>query len=144
MSPQALTPPVAIDRASAPDIDIQAACVAACARASTVCAVSANAYLEQEDVADLRACIRLTLDCVDVLGATSTVLSRHFGSTPASVGQLLAACIEAAEACADEVERSAPQLHRQRCVDECRRCARACRVLLQATLPSRRSHRGRH
>jgi hypothetical protein len=115
-----------------PDIDVQAACVAACVRAATVCSVSADAYLDDPDVADLRRGIRLALDAVDVLGATATVLSRHFGALPASVGQLVSASIDAVAACADELELAGPVEHRRRCVDECRRCAHACRALLDA------------
>jgi hypothetical protein len=119
-----------------PDIDAQAACVAACVRTATVCSVSADAYLDDTGVADLRAGIRLTQDCVDVLTATATVLSRHFGTMPAPVRQLVCASIDTVAACADELERGGPAEHRRRCVDECRRCARACRALLDA------AHRG--
>lgn len=116
-----------------PDIDVQAACVAACVRAATVCSVSADAYLDDPAVADLRAGIRLTLDCVDVLNATATVLSRHFGRMPASVAQLVTASVDAVAACADELELGGHSEHQRRCIDECRRCERACRALLDAT-----------
>lgn len=124
----------------APDIDVQAACVAACVRASTVCSVTADACLDEDDVSELRGSIRLLSDCVDVMTATATVLSRHFGALPAPIGTLLTACADLAEACADEVERSAPLEHGQRCMDECRRAADACLALLEATVSSRTSH----
>jgi hypothetical protein len=126
-----------------PDIDLQAACVAACVRASTVCSVTADACLDDDGVAELRSAIRLLLDCVDVLTATATVLSRHFATMPGSVGTLLSACVDLAEACADEVGRYAPVEHRQRCVDECRRAAYACQSLLDSTVSSRSSRRRR-
>lgn len=121
----------------APDIDVQAACVAACVRASTVCSVTADACLDDDEVADLRIGIRLLLDCVDVLTATSAVLSRHFGAVPAPVGSLLAACADLSGTCADEIERAAPAEHGQRCVDECRRAADACDALLEAAVAAR-------
>lgn len=127
----------------APDVDAQAACVAACVRASTVCSVTADACLGEEGVARLRACIRLLLDCVDVLTTTATVLSRHFGTLPAPVETLLSACAELSEACADEVERSAPPEHAERCVNECRRAADTCQALLEVTASSSRTTRRR-
>jgi hypothetical protein len=127
----------------APDIDVQAACVAACVRASTVCSVTADACLDEDGVADLRVGIRLLLDCVDVLTATATVLSRHFGALPAPVGALLSACADLSGTCADEVERSVPIEHGQRCVDECRRAADACDALLEATISARTARRRR-
>jgi hypothetical protein len=52
MSPERPTPGLGL---LAPDIDMQAACVAACVRASTVCSVTADACLDEDGVADLRA-----------------------------------------------------------------------------------------
>lgn len=127
----------------APDIDTQAACVAACVRASTVCSVTADACLDEDSVAELRVAIRLLLDCVDVMTATATVLSRHFGTMPAPAGTLLSACMSLSDACADEIERSGPLDHRQRCADECRRAAIACRSLLDTTVSSHASRRRR-
>jgi hypothetical protein len=127
----------------APDIDVQAACVAACVRASTVCSVTADACLDEDGVADLRVGIRLLLDCVDVLTATATVLSRHFGALPVPVGTLLSACADLSATCADEIERSVPIEHGQRCMDECRRAADACDALLEATVSARPARRRR-
>lgn len=111
------------------DVDAQAACVATCVRAATVCTVCVDDCLDEPD-GGLRTAIRLALDCVDVLTATATVLSRHFDSAPSTARHLLAACIDATKACADELERGDPPQHRRRCAEECRRCARACRALL--------------
>lgn len=139
MSPDATAPgPGSL----APDIDAQAACVAACVRASTVCSVTADACLDDDAVAELRSGIRLLMDCADVLTATATVLSRHFGTVPSSVGTLLSACVDLTEACADDMEQSGPQEHRQRSVDECRRAASSCRRVLDTAPSSRASARG--
>jgi hypothetical protein len=140
MSPERPTPGLGL---LAPDIDMQAACVAACVRASTVCSVTADACLDEDGVADLRAAIRLLLDCVDVLTATATVLSRHFGALPVPVGTLLSACADLSATCADEIERSVPIEHGQRCMDECRRAADACDALLEATVSARPARRRR-
>ena len=126
-----------------PDIDVQAACVAACVRASTVCAVTADACLDEDGVAQLRGCIRLLLDCVDVLTTTAAVLSRHFGTLPSPAETLLSACADLSEACADEIERSGPPEHAERCVNECRRAADACQALLEVTASSRTTRRRR-
>jgi hypothetical protein len=127
----------------APDIDVQAACVAACVRASTVCSVTADACLDEDGVAELRASIRLLLDCVDVLTTTARVLARHFGALPAAVGALLSACADLSLTCADEIERSAVLETGQRCVGECRRAADACEALLEATVSTRTTRRRR-
>lgn len=111
------------------DVDAQAACVAACVRAATVCTVCVDGCLD-EPGAGLRTSIRLALDCVDVLTATAAVLSRHFDSAPLSTRHLLAACITATAACADELEQGDPPEHRRRCAAECRRTEQACRTLL--------------
>lgn len=111
------------------DVDAQAACVAACVRAATVCTVCVDGCLD-EPVAGLRPAIRLTLDCVDVLTATAAVLSRHFDAAPSGSRHLLAACITATAECAETLEQGDPPEHRRRAAAECRRTAQACRELL--------------
>jgi hypothetical protein len=121
------------DHPAAPmDVDAQAACVAACVRAATVCTVCVDGCLD-EPVAGVRGAVRLALDCADVLTATASVLSRHFDSATSAARHLVAACITATSACADELEQGDPPEHRRRCAEECRRSEQACRALF-ATL----------
>lgn len=119
-----------------PAIDTQAACVAACVRASTVCSVTADACLDEDGVAEFRGSIRLLLDCVDVLTATATVLSRHFGALPTPVGTLLSACADLSTSCAEDLTHAAPVDHGRRCAAECRRAADACEALLRGIDPT--------
>src|SRR5690606_4400884 len=51
----------------------------ACAQTCTACA---DACLAEQQPADLRACIRLNLDCADICGATARVFSRHTAGDP--------------------------------------------------------------
>lgn len=99
-----------------------------CSRACTACA---DACLSEEEVADLRRCIRTNLDCGDVCDATARVLSRHTRYDANVSRTLLEACIVACTACGDECARHASMNEDCRvCAEACRACETACRVLL--------------
>jgi Fe-S oxidoreductase len=89
----------------------------ACAEACTACA---DACLAEEDVAPLRRCIRLDLDCADLCAAAVRMLSRQAGGGSVAVGAVLEAVAQAARACREECLRHAP-MH-----EHCRLCAQAC------------------
>lgn len=101
-----------------------------CAQACTACA---DACLSEEEVADLRTCIRGDLDCADVCETTGRVLSRHTGYDANVTRALLAACIAACVACGDECEQHAGMHeHCRICAEACRACEAACGELLAA------------
>jgi uncharacterized membrane protein len=100
----------------------------ACAEACTACA---DACLAEEDVAALRRCIRLNLDCADLCSAAVRVLSRHAGGESVVVGATLEAAAQAARACAEECRRHAP-MH-----EHCRICADACQQAVEAARAAR-------
>ncbi|MFD1717772.1 four-helix bundle copper-binding protein [Georgenia deserti] len=103
----------------------------ACAQTCTACA---DACLAEQQPADLRACIRLNLDCADICGATARVFSRHTAGDPTTVRALLQACVQACRSCAEECERHADHHeHCRVCAQQCRSCEEACSALL-ATL----------
>lgn len=103
-----------------------------CAETCTICA---DACLAEEMVADLRACIRLNLDCADVCAATSRVLARQNGREVAVINALLRSCAEACAACATECEQHAEMHeHCRICAEACRRCEQACLELLAGQL----------
>ena len=110
-----------------------AECIEACFACAQTCTSCADACLSEEDVADLRKCIRLNLDCADVCVTTGRVLTRQTEyDAPTSKAQL-EVCREACGTCAEECERHAEMHeHCRVCAEECRRCQAACDQLLAA------------
>lgn len=104
-----------------------------CAQSCTACA---DACLGEENVASLRHCIRLDLDCAEVCATTGTVLSRQTEPDWNVVRAQVQACATACQACAAECERHADRHdHCRVCAQACRQCEDACKQLL-AELPA--------
>lgn len=98
---------------------------------ATTCTQCADACLGERDVAELRRCIELNLDCADVCATTSRVIARITERPTEVVRPLLEACLAACRACAEECESHADHMeHCRICAQECRRCAEACHELL--------------
>jgi uncharacterized membrane protein len=96
----------------------------ACAQACTVCA---DACLAEDDVAELRQCIGLNLDCADVCDTTTRVLSRAGSSDLEVTRSVLLACVQACRSCGAECERHAEHHeHCRVCAESCRRCEDVC------------------
>jgi hypothetical protein len=99
-----------------------------CANTCTQCA---DACLSESNVTELAKCIRLDLDCADVCGATSRILSRQTEYDANVTRAVLEACIAVCRSCADECEGHAEHMeHCRICAAQCRRCEEACRSLL--------------
>lgn len=115
------------------DRDALARCITACIECMQACTSCADACLSEDDVADMRKCIRLDLDCADVCQATSRVLTRQTEyDAPLSKAQV-EACRQACATCAEECERHADHHdHCRLCAEACRRCEQACGDLLSA------------
>lgn len=102
----------------------------ACAQACTSCA---DACLGEEQIAELRRCITLNLDCADVCLATGAGLTRQTEADSALRRRLVEACIEACRRCAEECERHAEMHeHCRVCAEACRACEQKCQAVLQA------------
>jgi Domain of Unknown Function (DUF326) len=114
------------------DRDVLARCIEECFACAQTCTACADASLSEEDVADMRKCIRLDLDCADICEATGRVLTRQTEyDAPTSKAQL-SSCLKICAACAEECERHAE--HHEHCrisAEECRRCEQACSALLE-------------
>jgi hypothetical protein len=110
-----------------------AACIEACVECAQACASCADACLSEDDVQDLRKCVRLNLDCDDICSATGRVLTRQTEyDAPVSRAQL-EACRQACATCGEECERHAGHHeHCRICAEACRRCETACAELLEA------------
>lgn len=108
--------------------DTLAAAVDALDECAQVCTQCADACLAEENIAELRRCIRLNLDCATQCAATAAVLGRRTDGDPAVITAILDACVAVCDACAVECDRHADMHeHCRVCADVCRRCARACR-----------------
>jgi hypothetical protein len=107
------------------------ACVEACFDCAHHCTACADACLAEDNVADLRGCIRTDLDCADICNTTARVLSRQtaFGESPAATQ--VKACRDACQKCAAHCEGHGDQnQHCALCAEACNRCVKACDDLL--------------
>jgi hypothetical protein len=102
----------------------------ACTQACTVCA---DACLAEDDVAELRRCIGLNLDCADVCDTTTRVLGRAGSADLELMRSVLLACIQACRSCGAECEQHAEHHeHCRVCAASCRRCEELCEQALTA------------
>jgi Domain of Unknown Function (DUF326) len=106
-------------------------CIEECFACLVDCTSCADADVAEEDVQELRHCVRLCLDCADVCDATGKVLTRQTSSEPRLTRSLLEACLQACRLCAEECEQhAAHHEHCRVCAETCRRCEEACAKLL--------------
>jgi hypothetical protein len=104
-----------------------------CELASITCA---DACLGEQDVAQLRQCIRLNLDTADICSATGRRVARQADPDAALWRAILEACAQACKSSGAECAKHASRHeHCKRCQQACERCEKACRELLQS-LPS--------
>lgn len=97
---------------------------------ANTCVQCADACLAEGDPS-LARCITLNLDCADVCGTVSRVVSRRTEADPALIRPLLEACVAACRACGDECGSHAEHMeHCAICAEQCRRCEEVCRGLL--------------
>lgn len=107
-------------------------CIERCLECHTVCSMCADACLAEENVAKLRRCIRLDLDCADVCATAARVLSRSGPGDLAALRSVLEACASACSACAAECHKHADaHRHCGICAAACEACARACQDVLE-------------
>ena len=109
------------------DANALVACIEAAHDCAAACTACADACLAEDDVAEMRSCIRRDLDCADVATTTAAVLSRQVAMDLGLVRVVLEACAVASKRCAVECG-----LHADR-HDHCRICAQACEALYAAS-----------
>ncbi len=113
------------------DALIQRQCVEACVEAEVVCVACADACLTEEDIAGLRRCIRLNLDCADVAGATARMLARRV-TDPKLLRAQIEACARACAVCAEACqEHASSHDHCRICAEACHRAAERCGAVLR-------------
>jgi hypothetical protein len=97
-----------------------------CVQACTTCA---DLCILDDEVADLRACIRVCLDTADIGRAVSAVVSRRGAADRAVLMEVLELCLTTAVRCEEECARHEQQDQCRMCAVVCRRCISACRAL---------------
>ena len=108
-------------------------CIEACVFCAQSCTACADADLAEDDVTEMRRCIRLCLDCADVCEATGRVLTRQTEFDAPTAKAQLQSCEEMCRACAEECHHHAQHHeHCRICEEECRTCELACQRLLDA------------
>ncbi len=113
--------------------DVVRSCIEACFECEQICLTCADACLGEENLADLRQCIRLNLDCADVCGATGRMVARQARPEPNLWRAMLEACAQACRSCAEECRKhEGKHEHCRICREACERCERACRDALSA------------
>lgn len=109
--------------------------VRATAECAAVCIACADACLEEENVVELRKCIRLNQDCADMCAVTGRLVSRPGHQDPDALRAQIDACATICRACAAECEEHAAEMeHCRICAEACRACAEACEQMLGAVV----------
>jgi hypothetical protein len=84
-------------------------------------------------VAELRACIRLNLDCAAICAATGSIASRQTLTDAAVLRAAIEACAEICRCCGAECRRHAEHHeHCRVCAEACEDCEQACNGALQS------------
>ena len=94
-------------------------CVASCNNCASSC-------LDEENVQEMTACIKLDLDCGDVCHMALKLLARDSNHAVSVVQLCMGICAE----CAAECEKHDHD-HCQLCAEACRRCEEHCRNYLE-------------
>jgi hypothetical protein len=99
-------------------------CINACMECAITCDFCASACLNEENVKNLRRCIRLDLECAAICRAAAEVMSLNGQFSE----QLCSLCAEVCHACAEECQRHAEMgmEHCRACAEVCRKCAAVC------------------
>jgi hypothetical protein len=115
------------------DVEQLAAAIDACRDCARACVLDTDADLAERDVAEMRTCIALCLNCADVCDVTARFLSRTAQWDQFAVDHLLRACVRVCTTCAEECARHADHhRHCAVCEKTCRACIQACSALLDA------------
>jgi hypothetical protein len=112
------------------DLRTQREGVEVCFEAEVACVVCADACLGEDDIAELRRCIRCCLDTADVAGATARMLARRLDDARLLRAQV-EACARALAACAAECHLQARHEHCRACELACHQAAESCGAVLR-------------
>jgi hypothetical protein len=97
-------------------------CIDACLSCAQACTHCATACLREEQVAHLRKCIQLDIECAAICRAAAELMT--LGSDFSA--HLCRVCADVCNACAAECEQHAAMDHCRICAEACRLCAATC------------------
>lgn len=101
------------------------------------CITCADACVGEQEVAHLKQCIRLNLDCADISFTAATISTRRTGSNEALIRSMLETCVIACRLSAEECQKHAQSYeHCRICADACRSCEQACQQAVQSFGPT--------
>lgn len=109
-----------------------AECIEACFDCAAICAMCADACLNESQVESLRECIATDLACADICIATGRAMAHVASMNGAARTMQLEACAAMCKECGDECAKHAEMHeHCRICAEMCRRCEQACSRLVQ-------------
>src|SRR5256885_1584617 len=80
-------------------------CIEECLDCAASCTACADACLGESELAELRGCVRLNLDCADACEATGRIVTRQTSPDLRLIKATVEACAVACLACAEECDR---------------------------------------
>jgi len=102
-------------------------CIEVCLQCAASCTACADECLDEPELAEMRRCIRLNVDCADVVSMIARLLSRRGEPELATLRTLLEAGNFITTACAAETMKHAANYEYCKLTAEiCRVCAREC------------------
>lgn len=102
-------------------------CIEECYSCAQTCTACADACLAEDEVGELRQCIRLTLDCADLCATIGRIVTRGTGLNENLLAEILNICALMCRICSDECRNHAGKHeHCQICATASRNCAEAC------------------
>lgn len=108
-------------------------CIAACYECGQTCNACADACLAEDNVAEMRECIRLNLDCADLCFTTGRTLSRLTSPDKELLKKLVETLATSCRKCGEECDSHAEKMaHCGVCAESCRKCEAACEALGRA------------
>ena len=114
--------------------DVLLGCAETCSECSASCNACADASLGEADIEEMRAVVRLALDCADLCHTTERIVLRQTAQSTEVLRAVVIACLTACRACAEECEKhAAHHEHCRLCAEACRRCEAACLRVLATT-----------
>jgi hypothetical protein len=106
-------------------------CIEVCLQCATSCTACADECLDEPELAEMRRCIRLNVDCADIVSTIARLLSRRGEPDLAALRACLEAGTSIANACAAETLKHAGTYEYCRLTGEiCVVCARECEEAL--------------
>ena len=106
-------------------------CIEMCLQTAASCTACADECLDEPDIANMRRCIRLNLDCADIVGLLARLLSRRGDPELTTLRTYLEAATSICGAAAAESAKHGAdyeycKLNAENCMD----CARECDAAL--------------